>query len=256
VKLDRIEPTNLRARAALAIRANITTGQMRQGELYSVGHVAEGLGVSPTPVREALFDLAGEGLIEIVRNRGFRVPVLSDHDLDEIFELRQLIEVPTLSRLTGKLGKADIVAARRQIEQIEAAARRGDLTAFLEGDRRYHTHLLSLGGNRRLVEVVTRLRDATRLNGLVHLKGSPELVASAKEHGLLLDALIDGDRKKVADLMSRHLHHTRGIWAGRDELEESTGEVFQGSNGRARSVATEDATRIVSNRARVTRRGS
>jgi DNA-binding GntR family transcriptional regulator len=256
LKLDRIESTNLRARAALAIRANIITGQMRQGEFYSVGRVADGLGVSPTPVREALFDLAGEGLVEIVRNRGFRVPILTDHDLDEIFELRQLIEVPTLSRLAGKLAKADVGAARRQVEQIEAAARRGDLTGFLEGDRRYHIHLLSLGGNRRLVEVVTRLRDATRLNGLVHLKGSSQLVTSAKEHGLLLDAMIEGDRKKVADLMSRHLHHTRGIWAGREEPEETSMELLQTSNGPRRSVAGVGPTRTAGTRVTATRPAS
>src|SRR5919202_296505 len=101
--LLRLEASSLRERAAEAIRNGITTGEIRAGELYSVPTLAARLGVSATPVREAMLDLANEGLVEAVRNRGFRVVELTDADLDEILEVRVMLEVPAAGRLARAL---------------------------------------------------------------------------------------------------------------------------------------------------------
>ncbi|MGN6600433.1 MAG: GntR family transcriptional regulator, partial [Actinomycetes bacterium] len=87
---------SLRERAADALRAALVAGEMRPGVTYSAPSLAAQFGVSATPVREAMLGLAKEGLVEAVRNKGFRVTELSDRDLDEITELRSLVEVPTV----------------------------------------------------------------------------------------------------------------------------------------------------------------
>src|SRR5262249_41410847 len=91
-----------------SIRAGVGTGEIMPGEIYSAPSLASRLGVSATPVREALLDLANEGLVEPVRNRGFRVVVLDDSDLDEIFELRTMLEVPSVGRIAGRLDQAQL----------------------------------------------------------------------------------------------------------------------------------------------------
>jgi len=216
-RLARLKTDNLRSRAHAAIRASIVTGELTAGAIYSVSYFASRLGVSATPVREALFDLAHEGLVESLRNRGFRIPLLGDHDLDEIFEIRVLLEVPSVRRLSGRLDDATIRQCRHYALRTEECARRGELVGFLENDRLFHECLLRPLGNARLVALISRLRDAVRLYGLARMGGSPALVATAKEHAAILEVLVAGDGAGAERLMTRHLEHTRGIWAGRAE---------------------------------------
>lgn len=215
--LHRLASTSLREGAWLAIRASIITGELQPGEIYPIAYFTARLGVSATPVREALLDLAGIGLIEVVANRGFRVPELSEHDLDEIFEMRVLLEVPSVARVVGALPAEGQAACRQLAQQSETRAAAGDLVGFLELDRLFHAALLSALQNGRLVDTVNRLRDQARLRALPSLARGPELIASAREHAQLLEAVIRGDREAAQKAIRSHLEHTRGLWAGRPE---------------------------------------
>ena len=182
--------------------------------MYSVGSFAEELGVSATPVREALGDLAHDGLVEVMRNRGFVVPVLTDRDLDEILQLRLFLEVPAIEQVTGHVPPEVIAACRERAAETKAAVESGDLVLFLDADRDLHLSLVGVLGNQRLVDVLAQLRDQTRLFGLRELAAAGRLGASAAEHETLLDAVEAGDRPRARAEIERHLRHTRGSWAG------------------------------------------
>lgn len=215
--LPRLDRSSLREQARLALRTSVVTGELEPGQVYTVGAVAKRLGVSATPVREALGDLAHLGLVEILRNRGFVVRDLTDHDLDEILDLRLLIETPVVERVAGRLSPRDRAVCRRLVEQGKMAAAVGDLTLFLEADREFHLRLAGALGNRRLVDILAQLRDQTRLYGLRELVARGELVTSADEHEALLDAIEAGDGALAREAITKHLKHTRGAWAGRIE---------------------------------------
>jgi DNA-binding GntR family transcriptional regulator len=215
--LAQLKPATLREQARAALRASIITGEIAAGELYSVGAVAERLGVSATPIREALSDLAHNGLVTVVRNRGFVVPELTEHDLDHIFEVRLLLEIPAIERLVGHLSAADLAACRTEVERGTRAAASDDLPGFLEADRGFHLRLLGALGNSRLVEMVDSLRDQARLYGLTRLTAAGGLAASAEEHRQILTAIEAGDVDAARERMTLHLNHTRGAWAGRSE---------------------------------------
>jgi DNA-binding GntR family transcriptional regulator len=179
--------------------------------------VASRLGVSITPVREAIMDLANLGMVEVIRNRGFRVPVLTNHDLDEIYRIRTLLEVPSMAEVVEVLDEASVREFRRLAEQITEAARHRDLSTFLDLDRRFHLGLIELLGNRRLIAMVRQLRDQARMEGLQTLADQGDLTQSGEEHIAIIDALDAGDGELAAELMRKHLAHSRGIWAGRPE---------------------------------------
>ncbi|GGO76169.1 GntR family transcriptional regulator [Nonomuraea cavernae] len=208
------ERQSLREQVAHALRAALITGEMRPGVVYSAPMLAQQFGVSATPVREAMLDLAKEGLVEAVRNKGFRVTELSDRDLDELTEIRRLIEVPTVTRLADASRAADFERLRPLAEEIVAAAERADLLGYVDADLRFHVELLALSGNDHLVAVVRDLRNRARLYGLSQLVARGGLPDSAREHLALLDALARGDQGAVGRLMAEHIHHVRGIWAG------------------------------------------
>ncbi|GCD93393.1 GntR family transcriptional regulator [Embleya hyalina] len=204
----------LRDRVARELRAALIAGEMRPGVVYSAPALAAQFGVSPTPVREAMLDLANEGLVEAVRNKGFRVTELSDRELDEFTEVRALIEVPVVARLAGVVTPDQTAALRPVAEEIVAAAEAGDLIRYVEADRRFHLSLLALAGNEHLVRVVGDLRKRSRLYGLSRLARGGRLAASAAEHLELLDALDSGDPAAAEQVMARHIGHVRNLWAG------------------------------------------
>ncbi len=211
---------NLRQEIAVALRSALVTGEMRPGVLYSAPTLAEKFGVSATPVREAMLDLAGEGLVEPVRNKGFRVSELTEKDLDEITYLRQLIEVPAVADVAASMDeamRARAEALRPMANAIVRLATAGDLLKYVEADRQFHLALLELAGNRHLVDLVANLRARSRLYGLQELADRGELARSAAEHEEIVDLVLAGRVDDVAALMRSHIRHVRGVWAGHYE---------------------------------------
>jgi DNA-binding GntR family transcriptional regulator len=211
------ERTSLRERVAESLRAALVSGRMVPGTTYSIPALAEQFGVSATPVREAMLDLVNEGIMAAVPNKGFRVVELTDEELDQISELRRLLEVPTVTGLAGVMDSRAIKALRGLADAVRDAARRADIEGYLEADRELHLTLLASAGNPRLVEMVGRLRDQSRLYGLEQLAAEGVLIESADEHLRLIDALEAGDRRATERVMAHHLDHVRGIWATRRE---------------------------------------
>jgi DNA-binding GntR family transcriptional regulator len=211
---------SLRDAARSAIRAWLITGELPAGEIFSAPSLAQKLGVSATPVREALLDLANEGLLEPVPNRGFRVVTFNERDLDEIFEFRALLEVPLVGRVAGRLDQAQVAHLRRLLKELEDAAEAGDLVTYLTADQNFHTALLEPIDNGRLIEAVGKLRDQQRLHGLPRIVHSDRFLATAQEHRAILEAVVEGNGELAEALMFQHLHHTRGVWAGLSEPDD------------------------------------
>jgi DNA-binding GntR family transcriptional regulator len=161
-----------------------------------------------------MLTLVNQGLMEIVRNRGFRVTALSERERLEIAQLRMLLEIPVMVSLSGD---PRVVAQQEEFSsrarEIVEAAREGDIPRYLEADRRFHLDLIALSGNQKLSDYVDHLRDRTRLFNLAALSEEGRLIDSAEEHQAILDALVAGDRDATERLMRHHLQHIEGDWA-------------------------------------------
>lgn len=212
---------NLRQEITETLRGAVIAGEMTSGVVYSAPSLAEQFGVSPTPVREALLDLAKEGLVEVVRNKGFRVTALSAKELDDITELRALIEPPTVRRITEQGVSAKTIKQLRPLATgIEKAAARRDFIAHVTIDMQFHLALLELAGNPRLLETVRSLRTSSRIYGLRELPDGDALFDSSHEHAELLDLIEAGDANGAEALMRRHIGHVRGIWSEKNIAED------------------------------------
>ena len=196
------------------LRAAVMAGELEPGVVYSAPSLAEQFGVSATPVREAMLDLSKEGLVEIVRNKGFRVTRLSAAELDDVTELRALVEIPTIRRLAEQgIDAADLARLRPLAAEIEEAARRRDFVAHVATDLEFHLGLLDLAGNPRITELVRSLRMHARLYGLRDETHRDALFASWHEHAELLDRIEARDAEGAEAVMRSHIGHVRGIWA-------------------------------------------
>ena len=205
------ERVSLREQVRRAIRAALVTGDMRPGVVYSAPALAARFGVSATPVREALLDLAKDGFVEPVRNKGFRVRSLSAADVDEIYHLRRLLEIPTVAELARRGCPEALPELRALADETAEAVRAGDALAYVEADHRFHAGLLGLTGNERLVRLVTELRAQVSLYGLRPVISRGDVDSAAGEHHLLLDHIESKDADRAAELMERHLARSRSM---------------------------------------------
>jgi DNA-binding GntR family transcriptional regulator len=204
---------SLREQARKVIRGLIITGQMQPDQLYSVPRLATELGVSATPVREALLDLAREGLLEPVRNRGFRVVALSSKERNDIFAVRVLLEVPVVADIArAGLAPTQLATLRELAADTKRAADAGNLIEFLETDRTFHVELVATLGNKPLTDLVETLRDRVRLRGFAQGSSREYLAQSAAEHFQLLDFLSKQDEAGAVAVMRRHLERSRQVW--------------------------------------------
>lgn len=208
---------NMREEITETLRGAVIVGELQPNQVYSAPILAEHFGVSSTPVREAMIQLANEGLFETVRNKGFRVREPSATELDELAELRMLVEVPTVRRIaqTGVAGE-QLDALRQLAQGIEAAARDGDLIAHVTIDLEFHCRLLALSGNGQLVELVRSLKTRSRVPGLKDLLERGTLVPSSREHAEILDLIAARDADGAERVARHHIGHVRGSWAARD----------------------------------------
>jgi DNA-binding GntR family transcriptional regulator len=209
--------SSLRTRVTDVLREALIVGELEPGVVYSAPALAQRLAVSATPVREAMMELASEGLVEVLRHRGYRVLELSDKTLTDITELRELIEVPASERAATTASADDVAELRKLASTLNTCAAAGELREFIAADTQFHLKLLSLSGNEVLVDEVRRLRGMTRLYGLRDLYASGHLLETAQEHHDIVDAVEARDPHAVRKLVTQHLGHIRGVWSGRAE---------------------------------------
>ena len=215
---------SLRSSVTDALRLAIVTGELVEGELYSAPTLAEPLGVSATPVREAMMDLAREGMVTTVKNKGFRVNRTPRAELAQLTQVRQLLEGPAMRAVAGVVPSEEITRLRGVADAILQAAREGDLKTYLSLDRELHAALLSHTRNNYLVRLATDLRGRTKLKALRMLADNGELDGSAQEHHELLDYIEQGDGDAAQALIVRHIGHSSGLWStGADEPDVEPG---------------------------------
>lgn len=203
-------PTTLKESTEALIRRALISGDMRPGDIYSANKLARQLGISNSPVREAMMSLANSGLLELVRNRGFRVVELSENDKREVYELRLHIEVEAIRRVTARGLTEEQVDHISSLSQQTVDLVGESLVDYLEADQRYHLALVELLDNKRWLDFVENLRDQSRVNGYyTFLEDNDHLVNSAEEHQRITQAVIRGDSELAAALMVQHLEYAR-----------------------------------------------
>jgi DNA-binding GntR family transcriptional regulator len=194
-----------------SVRAGVTAGELTPDRTYSVYQLAEVLGVSRSPVREGLLRLAEAGLVQIERNRGFRVVLPQAADITEIFEIRLALEPAGARRAAERAGEHERAALRAALDAMDAALEDAEL--FWRADQQLHDRLLRAGGNHRAAQIIERLRATTALLGPPTTSGGRTLREIRDEHAPIVDAVLQGRGRDAETAMRCHLEHTGQLLA-------------------------------------------
>ncbi|GFH39579.1 GntR family transcriptional regulator [Streptomyces pacificus] len=197
----------LRQQIADALRDEVLAGRLRAGQQFTVRQIAEQYGVSTTPVREALVDLAGQGLLDSSQHRGFHVRRFSAEDFRGMIEARSLI-VDAVFREGGvsraqSASAAALVSVRRRAKEAARAAHCGELNVLVGYDLRLWREFGALITNRHIADFLDRLRVQSWVFAVPRLRDEPDLGDWLwSGHEQLVDAITRGDAPAARTLIA------------------------------------------------------
>ena len=200
-------------RAYEVVRSGIITGRYLAGARLTEQEIATTVGVSRTPVREALRRLDAEGLVEFTPNLGAVVTTWSESESDEIFELRAMLESYGARRAAVRATNEQITGLRRLAEQqhresVERGA--GHLERIGELNNRFHRAMQDAAASPRLVRALAGLIEAPLMMRTFQKYTAEDLLRSAQHHLELVRALEARDAEWAASVMFSHVHAARG----------------------------------------------
>lgn len=195
-------------RIATHLRDAILGGALGPGDRVRQEDVAQQLGASRLPVREALQMLAAEGLIENEPNKGARVPRLSMHEVDVMYRMREQLEPLAVAESLPELDESDLYRLVELQDEIEEGT---DVHGFLELDREFH--LLTYAGCRieQLSTTIHRLWNSTQhyRRAFVQISGPSRMWVVNAEHRLIIDAMFRRDEVDAGRFIAGHIRRTR-----------------------------------------------
>jgi DNA-binding GntR family transcriptional regulator len=181
------------------------------GDLLTEGEVADALGMSRTPVREAFLRLEGEGLLRLYPKRGALVVPVSAQEVEAVMETRVLVERFAVEKAIVR--EADVTGAMRDaIHRQEEHADAGDLDGFVAADRAFHTVLVAAAGNQIVLDLYDSLRDRQQRMGITALRREPRRLGQIlDEHRELVDSIAAGEVERSLELLDAHLRGTLSL---------------------------------------------
>ncbi|MFG2140281.1 GntR family transcriptional regulator [Streptomyces sp. NPDC048650] len=184
------------------------------GMLLTEGELAEAVGVSRTPVREALLRLEAEGLIKLYPKKGALVLPVSAQEIADVVETRLLVEKHAAAKAVPA-GEALIDELSGLLETMRQQAAAGDLAAVSVADRCFHAAIVRSAGNQILDRLYEQLRDRQLRMGVAVMHAHPDRIAkNIAEHAEILRALRDGDPDAATDAVHRHVSWVRNLAQG------------------------------------------
>lgn len=193
------------ATAHLRLRQLILDNEWPPGYQATEQDVASQLGMSRTPVREALMRLQQDGLVSVIPRHGMRVLPVSMSDMREIYDILTSLESTAAELAASRhLSEEQIRGLEKATADMDSALAVDDLERWAQADARFHEQLLELGGNQMLKSVVLNFIDRAHRVRMLTLKMRPKPVNSTREHADLVQAIREGDREKARNIHRAH----------------------------------------------------
>jgi len=197
-------------RAYRALKKLILGDELPAGSHLLEQEAAERLGMSRTPVREAMIRLEKDGVVEVRPRHGMRVLPVSPDDMREIYQVLTALESAAAEAVARRgATPAEIASLRAAVADMEAALDRDDLDGWADADKRFHWLLVTLTGNQRLQQMVSQLDEQAHRARVLTLRLRPKPVNSIRDHARLVAAIARRDAESA-----RRIHHDHRTRAG------------------------------------------
>ena len=195
----------LREEVFNTLRSAILTGQFRPGDRLMEVPLANQLGVSRTPVREAIHKLEQEGLVTIVPRRGAEVAKITEKSLQDVLEVRRALDVLSVELACERITQEELESLKKACQLFEKATHSGNTTAIAKADVAFHDIIVQSTGNQRLQQLVNNLAEQMYRYRFVYLRDDSQHVKLVEEHQEILDSILHRDKEKASEAARRHI---------------------------------------------------
>jgi len=199
------KPSALKDWAYDTIKESILNLRVPPGAQLHIEELADQMNVSRTPVREALLRLESDGLVRTVPRVGFFVTEITRRDLEDLFELRALLESFAAEKAASLLTDDELARVDHLLEASVSAVEQGDLDRFLETEIAFHTLFIERAPNRHLIAMMESLQDLTYRERVLSLESLENVRESLNEHQRMVGALHQRDGELAGRLMREHI---------------------------------------------------
>ena len=203
---------SLKEKSYHVIKEMILTGKLDNNVIHNEKTFSDLLGVSRTPVREAMLELGKENIVSYIPGKGLKINIFTKNVIRDAYEIRKLVEGLIINKICNNIDKKDLkkieILLKKQINYYEKI----DEISFIEIDKEFHLYLSSLQDNDQIKSILLNLRDQQHLMGIEAVKNNKKrMLQVIDEHMAIFSALKKGDQKKSYNLMMQHLSNTEAI---------------------------------------------
>ncbi len=190
-----------------AIRDDILSEKLVSGERLMEKHLADKLGVSRTPVREALSKLEQEGFIEMTPRKGATVSIVRKKDIEDVLKIRAVLEGLAAKLACQNLNENIIKKLELAKKEFDIAVEEKNIEKMATTDMKFHDIIFSLSGNQKLVQIISNLREQIYRYRVAYLKDKNYRVKIIAEHNEILNAIKSGDPEYASNTAMLHIQN-------------------------------------------------
>lgn len=187
------------------LRQGILTGELKPGERLMEIHLANRLGVSRTPIREAIRMLELEGLVKMVPRRGAEVSRISKQDLRDVLEVRRSLDSLAVCLACERITAEEKTALKEAAIEFERSTKTKDATTIAKADVHFHDIILAASKNNRLIQLVNNLAERVYRYRLEYIKDSRNHPRLIEEHDEILKSIERGEKQKAQTAIEAHI---------------------------------------------------
>lgn len=191
------------------LRQAILTGELKPGERLMEIHLANKLGVSRTPIREAIRKLELEGLVTMIPRRGAEVAQITEKSMNDVLEVRRALDALCAELACERITEEETEQLRRACEAFEAAVRTRDLKKIAHADVQLHDIIVQATGNQRLVQLVNNLSEQMYRYRFEYIKDAGQHQRLIEEHRIIYESIVKKDRETASQAARVHIDNQK-----------------------------------------------
>lgn len=207
IKMDEFLP--LRDVVFNTLRQAILTGDLKPGERLMEIHLANRLGVSRTPIREAIRKLELEGLVIMIPRRGAEVAQITEKSMNDVLEVRRSMDALCIELACERISDEEVVALKKACDEFEQAVETGDIKVIAQADVALHDIIVRATGNMRLVQLINNLSEQMYRYRFEYIKDSSQHARLVEEHRMIYDSIVRKDKETASKVAKLHIDNQK-----------------------------------------------
>ena len=203
------------------LRQAILTGELKPGERLMEIHLANRLGVSRTPIREAIRKLELEGLVTMIPRRGAEVAQITEKSMKDVLEVRRTLDALSAELACERISKEEEEALKQACLNFEAAVKTKDTKAIAKADVAIHDIIAAATGNQRLIQLINNLAEQMYRYRFEYIKDATQHERIIEEHRIIYESIVKKDKEAAAEMAKTHIDNQEKAVIARIRMEQS-----------------------------------